>query len=48
MIKAYYADYIYYDGKLHENKYILVEDEKIIGLKDKINNPDETPIKTKR
>ncbi|MEC9492256.1 amidohydrolase family protein [Flexistipes sp.] len=46
MIKAYYADYIYYDGKLHENKYILVEDEKIIGLRDKINNPDETPIKS--
>jgi len=39
MINSYavYSDYIYYDSKVETNKYLLIEDSKIIGLYDKID-----------
>lgn len=36
--KAFYADYIYYEGKLHKDKYLLVQGDKIQGLS---NHADE-------
>ena len=34
MLKAYYADYIWYDNKLQSGKWLLTEDDKITGCAD--------------
>ncbi|MGD9808277.1 MAG: amidohydrolase family protein [Deferribacterales bacterium] len=36
--KAFYADYIYYEGELHKDKYLLVTGDKIHGI---VNHADE-------
>lgn len=40
MKKAFYADFIYFGGKLEKNKYLLF-DEKIIGISDNCNGVEK-------
>lgn len=41
MSKAYYADYIYYEGNLVEKRYLLVDENgKIIDIKDSIDSTE--------
>ncbi len=36
--KAYYADYIYYNNKIHKNSYLLTDRDIIIGIADNIDD----------
>ncbi len=42
---AFYADYIHYNNKLHNNSYLLVTDELIDGIYNDINEFKELKIK---
>lgn len=41
MKRAFYADYIYYNSKLHKNSWLLVEDNLITGISDNSLLSDE-------
>ncbi len=38
MKKAYYADYIYYNNKIHKNSYLLTDADIILGISDNLGD----------